>query len=70
MIRPVVSVVKLALVIGMTLSRHARDRPFRSFGSRKIHHIGAHGPSAFAQDIRLFALTFVGGFVFVSVYLA
>ena len=48
-----------------------RDTPARQFGRKGIAAaIGAEPRSKLVDDIRLFALTFAGGFLFVSLYLA
>ena len=47
-------------------------RRFPDFGRRKcalLHDLPA-ARSGLADDLRLFALTFAGGFLFISVYLA
>jgi hypothetical protein len=49
-------------------SRDLQDRRFGRKGSYSAAAVA--GPSAFASDIRLFALTFAGGFLFMTVYLA
>ena len=48
-------------------------RPIPTFGRRMIVHaapLPASESSGLIDDLRLFALTFAGGFVFMSVYLA
>ena len=43
----------------------------RTFGRGKPYVVAAAQPtSQFADDLRIFALTFVGGFLFMAIYLA
>jgi hypothetical protein len=49
------------------------DRDFRApaFGRKGARSAAAAAtPSTLAEDLKLFALTFAGGFLFVTVYLA
>ena len=48
--------------------RQLQNRPF----GRKMPYTAAAiaAPSTIANDLRLFALTFAGGFLFMTVYLA
>jgi hypothetical protein len=56
------------------MTRHrALARPFPSFGRRVLageSHEPRAAASGLSDDVRLFALTFAGGFLFMSVYLA
>ncbi|HEU4876437.1 MAG TPA: hypothetical protein VFT07_01180 [Sphingomicrobium sp.] len=56
----------------MIMNRRAVARTVSSFGRRT--NLFMPGPRAqdspLSDDLRLFALTFAGGFLFVSVYLA
>jgi hypothetical protein len=57
----------------MLMSRWAVVRSAPSFGRRVQALVPGHRQAALssvASDLRLFALTFAGGFLFVSVYLA
>jgi hypothetical protein len=48
-----------------------RDLQHRRFGRRGSFQAAAiAAPSTLADDLRLFALTFAGGFLFVTVFLA
>lgn len=49
----------------------AREPQLRRFGRKDGCATAAlDAPQGLASDLRLFALTFVGGFIFVSVFLA
>jgi hypothetical protein len=56
------------------MTRHrALARSFPSFGRRVLageQHDAAAPAGGLSDDLRLFALTFAGGFLFMSVYLA
>lgn len=56
------------------MTRHrALARPFPSFGRRVLAsdaHEARPVTTGLSDDMRLFALTFAGGFLFMSVYLA
>jgi hypothetical protein len=56
------------------MTRHrALARQFPSFGRRVLageSHEPRAAVSGLSDDLRLFALTFAGGFLFMSVYLA
>jgi hypothetical protein len=56
------------------MTRHrALARSFPSFGRRVLAgkpHAANAPASGLSDDLRLFALTFAGGFLFMSVYLA
>lgn len=57
----------------MTTPRRAMAQSIPSFGRRaQTFALEAErtAPSAFGDDAKLFALTFLSGFLFVSVYLA
>jgi hypothetical protein len=57
----------------MMMSRRAVARTVPSFGRRATLFTQGdeqQSSSQLADDVRLFALTFAGGFLFVSVYLA
>jgi hypothetical protein len=56
----------------MMMSRRAVARTVPSFGRRTTMFVPGEEPqsSRLGDDLRLFALTFAGGFLFVSVYLA
>jgi hypothetical protein len=48
-----------------------RDLQGRRFGRGRGYSVAAMAaPSALAGDLRLFALTFAGGFLFVTIFLA
>jgi len=48
-----------------------RDLQIRRFGRKRSCSAAAiAAPSTFIADLRLFALTFVSGFLFMTVYLA
>lgn len=50
---------------------HSRDHKVRLFGRKGVAAAATAAPrSALADDIRLFALTFAGGFLFMSLFLA
>jgi len=51
-----------------TSSRDLQDRRFGRKGSSAAAAIPVH--STLADDVRLFALTFAGGFMFMAIYLA
>lgn len=42
----------------------------RQFGRGPTYALGASAAPTTSDEVRLFALTFVGGFLFMSVYLA
>ena len=42
----------------------------RTFGRGKPYVVAAEPASQAADDLRIFALTFVGGFLFMAIYLA
>ncbi len=44
--------------------------PSLFFGRGRRYLLEAESVASVANDLRLFALTFVGGFIFMSVYLA
>ena len=44
--------------------------PSLFFGRGRRYPLEAELPASIANDARIFALTFVGGFLFMSVYLA
>jgi hypothetical protein len=48
--------------------RELQDRPFGRRGGFRAAALAA--PSTLADDIRLFALTFVGGFLFITIFIA
>ena len=49
----------------------SRDLQNRRFGRRESYSTAAiAAPSGLASDIRLFALTFAGGFLFMTIFLA
>ena len=50
--------------------RPAIALPAFLFGRGRRYLLDAEMPASVADDTRLFALTFVGGFLFMSVYLA
>ena len=50
--------------------RPAFALPARFFGRGRRYLTGAELPATVANDARIFALTFLGGFLFMSVYLA
>ena len=57
----------------MNSSHRAFARPARGFGRRAPtfrHSDGVSVANRIGDDVRLFALTFAGGFLFMSVYLA
>ena len=57
----------------MRLHRRPVTASFSSFGRRARSALGSNAPraaNALTEDVRLFALTFVGGFLFMAVYLA
>ena len=56
----------------MNARRGAMARPLPSFGRRLLASDSRQRERAtdFRDDLRLFALTFAGGFLFMSVYLA
>ena len=57
----------------MLMIRRALTRPVPSFGRRaRAFTFGDEqsGARGLGSDLRLFALTFAGGFLFMSVYLA
>ena len=57
----------------MNSSHRAFARPARGFGRRAPtfrHDDGVSVANRIGDDVRLFALTFAGGFLFMSVYLA
>jgi hypothetical protein len=57
----------------MNLSRRALAHDALSFGRRELAFDAGDAPrstSRISDDLRLFALTFAGGFLFMSVYLA
>ena len=57
----------------MMMSRRAVARTIPTFGRRATSFVPGDErqcPTALGDDLRLFALTFAGGFLFVSVYLA
>ncbi len=66
--------VKTALSITMSMSRRPVTASAPSFGRRAqgfvLGHAQPPAASGFADDARLFAMTFVGGFLFMAVYLA
>ena len=48
-----------------------RETPARLFGRKGVVAAVAAGPgSTLANDLKLFTLTFAGGFLFMSLYLA
>ena len=47
-----------------------RELQHRLFGRRGGIQAAAAAPSSLADDLRLFALTFAGGFLFMTVFLA
>jgi hypothetical protein len=50
---------------------HRFDPRARTFGRKALVVVAAPAPrSNFVDDLKLFALTFAGGFLFVSLYLA
>ena len=50
--------------------RPASALPALRFGRGRRYLIGTELPATVANDARIFALTFIGGFLFMSVYLA
>ena len=57
----------------MMTSRRAAARTIPTFGRRATMFVAVDDQqcsSGLGDDLRLFALTFAGGFLFVSVYLA
>ena len=50
--------------------RPAIALPALRFGRRGRYPVDADLPASGASDVRIFLLTFVGGFLFMSVYLA
>ena len=54
------------------LRRHANPYRTRPFGRAKAYAIAApeRQASTISDDLRIFALTFAGGFLFMAVYLA
>ena len=54
------------------MRRGAVARPFPSFGRRPLASDShrAEPAAGLSDDVRLFALTFAGGFLFMTVYLA
>ena len=50
--------------------RPAFALPATLFGRGRRYLVDLEMPQAIASDLRIFALTFVGGFLFMSVYLA
>ena len=55
----------------MIARRATLVRSYPSFGRRPTPQSGEAAPATrLADDVRLFALTFAGGFLFMSVYLA
>jgi hypothetical protein len=50
---------------------HSTELPVRTFGRRGAAAAAAAAPnSTLLDDLKLFALTFAGGFVFTALYLA
>ena len=49
---------------------HPRDLQVRAFGRKGVALAAAPRRSTFGDDLKLFALTFAGGFLFMSLYLA
>jgi hypothetical protein len=56
----------------MRMFRQPASKPrTRTFGRAKPYVVaGAEPASQLADDLRIFALTFVGGFLFMAIYLA
>ena len=57
----------------MDMRQRALARQFPSFGRRVLateSHERSHAGGGLSDDLRLFALTFAGGFLFMSVSLA
>ena len=55
------------------MRQRALARQFPLFGRRVLateSHEQSHAGGGLSDDLRLFALTFAGGFLFMSVYLA
>ena len=48
----------------------ARELQIRTFGRKGAATTAVARPSSLVDDVKLFALTFAGGFLFVSLYLA
>ncbi len=53
-----------------TFRRPAIALPALLFGRGRRYLLDVEVPASVANDARIFALTFVGGFLFMSVYLA
>ena len=60
--------VKTALTISMT----ARPQPqrARSFGRRRPFAVAAPAPQGLGENVKLFAATWLAGFLFVTLFLA
>ncbi len=57
----------------MSQYRSAFPIPVQSFGRRRPFTVAMDAPapvSALSDDVKLFAMTFVGGLLFMTVYLA
>jgi hypothetical protein len=48
----------------------SRDLQIRPFGRKGVAVVTATSGSTLGSDLKLFALTFVGGFLFMTVFLA